>query len=59
MVPTEVVTDVVNSVTIKLEPGLDQIIDNEANNNQESQVIDAVIFFSFNLFVLNIEKQVN
>ena len=41
MVPTEVVTDVVNSVTIKLEPGLDQIIDNEANNNQESQVIDA------------------
>ena len=34
-------TDIVNSVTIKLEPGLDQIIDTEAysvNNNQDDQV---------------------
>ena len=36
--------DIVNSVTIKLEPGLDQIIDTEAyngnniNNNQDDQV---------------------
>merc|ERR1719300_678203 len=39
---TVVPTDIVNSVTIKLEPGLDQIIDTEAyyeNNNQESQAI--------------------
>ena len=33
-------TDIVNSVTIKLEPGLDQIIDTETyNNNQDDQVI--------------------
>ena len=37
-------TDIVNSVTIKLEPGLDQIIDTESyssnniNNNQDDQV---------------------
>ena len=38
MVPT----DIVNSVTIKLEPGLDQIIDTETyNNNQDTdQVTD-------------------
>ena len=41
---TVVPTDIVNSVTIKLEPGLDQIIDTEAyngnniNNNQDDQV---------------------
>ena len=36
MVPT----DIVNSVTIKLEPGLDQIIDTETyNNNQDDQVM--------------------
>ena len=41
---TIVPTDIVNSVTIKLEPGLDQIIDTEAysgnniNNNQDDQV---------------------
>ena len=37
MVPT----DIVNSVTIKLEPGLDQIIDTETyNNNQDDQVME-------------------
>ena len=34
-------TDIVNSVTIKLEPGLDQIIDTETyNNNQDDQVME-------------------
>ena len=39
---TVVPTDIVNSVTIKLEPGLDQIIDTETyNNNQDTdQVTD-------------------
>ena len=40
MVPT----DIVNSVTIKLEPGLDQIIDTETyNNNQDDQVMEITI----------------
>ena len=44
MLRTVVPTDIVNSVTIKLEPGLDQIIDTEAyssnniNNNKDDQV---------------------
>ena len=37
-------TDIVNSVTIKLEPGLDQIIDTETyNNNQDDQVMEITI----------------
>ena len=37
-------TDIVNSVTIKLEPGLDQIIDTETyNNNQDDQVMEISI----------------
>ena len=34
-------TDIVNSVTIKLEPGLDQIIDTETynNNNQDTDQV--------------------
>ena len=40
MVPT----DIVNSVTIKLEPGLDQIIDTETyNNNQDDQVMEITV----------------
>ena len=44
MFRTVVPTDIVNSVTIKLEPGLDQIIDTDAynsnniNNNKDDQV---------------------
>ena len=37
-------TDIVNSVTIKLEPGLDQIIDTETyNNNQDDQVMEMTV----------------